>query len=300
MVATPGGLLILAYDWVLNTTISGVVLGGIYALMSTGLTVVWGTVGILNFAQGAFITWSAYIAWFLLTSWGVGYIYAFPVALVTAFALGILCELFVFRPLRDRPNSDYNSIYASAGVGIALETLVLLVFGPRRQNMPPIVSGEIRFFQSVLTNQNLLVIVASSLTLVLFWIFLKKNRYGIAMRAVAQDAEASKMVGIDLEKIYLLTLGLGSLMAGVGGVLLGPIYYLWPAVGDIPLLKGFIIIVFGGLGSMRGTILASFILGLVEAFAGYIFGLGWALPVMFVFMMLILVFKPSGLMGRSL
>ncbi len=290
----------MAFNWVLNTTISGVVLGGLYALMSTGLTVVWGTVGILNFAQGAFITGSAYIAWLLLTSWGFGYVVAFPVALIFAFVQGILCELLVFRPLRDKPNSDYNSMYASAGLGIALETLVLLVFGPRRQNMPALLSGEIRFYGSVLTYQNLLVILVSSLTLVLFWIFLKKNRYGIAMRAVAQDMEASKMVGIDLERIYLLTLGLGSLMAGVGGVLLGPIYYLWPAVGDIPLLKGFIIIVFGGLGSMRGTILAAFILGLVEAFAGYIFGLGWALPAMFVFMMLILIVKPSGLMGRAL
>lgn len=290
----------MTYGWVLDILLSGVVLGGIYALMSTGLTVVWGTVGILNFAQGAFITWSAYAAWILLVSWGFGYIYAFPVALLVAFALGVACEILVFRPLRDKPNSTYNYIYASAGVGMALETFALLAFGPRRAAVPPILPGTTEIFGAILSLQNVVVILFSSLTLLAFWFFLKKNRYGIAMRAVAQDMETARLVGINLETIYLLTIGLGSLMAGVGGVLLAPIYYLWPTLGGIPLLKGFIIVVFGGLGSIRGTVLASFVLGLVEAFAAFTLGLGWALPTMFVFMMLILIIKPTGLLGQSL
>jgi branched-chain amino acid transport system permease protein len=289
----------LAYGWILDTVISAAVLGGIYALMSTGLTVVWGTVGILNFAQGAFITWSAYAAWTFLVFLGLGYIYGFPAALLLAFALGIICEILVFRQLRDKPNSTYNYIYASAGIGMALETFALLIFGPRRYVLPPILDGSVDIFGAILTLQNRVVISVSSLTLLVFWAFLKKNRYGIAMRAVAQDMETARLVGINLETVYLLTIGLGSLMAGVGGVLLAPIYYLWPTLGGIALLKGFIIVVFGGLGSIRGTVLASFILGLVEAFAAFVLGLGWALPVMFLFMMLILIIKPSGLLGQS-
>lgn len=289
----------LVSAWIFDTVISGAVLGGIYALMSTGLTVVWGTVGILNFAQGAFITWSAYTAWLFLVWSGFGYVYAVPAALLLAFALGIAVELLVFKPLRDKPNSTYNYIYASAGVGMILETLALFTFGPRRNFVPPLVDGNLNILGASVTAQNVVVIILSLLTLFLFWAFLKKNRYGIAMRAVAQDMETAKLVGMNLETIYLLTIGVGSLMAGVGGVLLAPIYYLWPGVGGIPLLKGFIIVVFGGLGSIRGTVLASFILGFVESFTGFLLGMGWALPSMFVFMMLILVVKPTGLLGQS-
>jgi len=286
-------------DWILDTSFSGIVLGGLYALMSTGLTFVWGTVGILNFAQGAIITCGAYAAWIVLTSWGLGYLFAFLPALMVAFVLGILCELLVFRPLRNKPQSGYNSIYASAGVGIALSALLLIIFGPRRKSVPPMVPGELRIWGAVLSWQSLLIIFVSSLSLIIFWVFLKKNRYGIAMRAVAQDMEAARIVGIDLDRIYLLTLGLGALMAGAAGLMMGPVFYLWPTLGDIPELKSFIIVVFGGLGSIRGTILASFILGLVEAFAGYFLGMGWSLPAMFLFMMTILIIKPSGLMGKS-
>jgi branched-chain amino acid transport system permease protein len=289
----------LSYSWVFEIFFSGVVLGGIYALMSTGVTVVWGTVGILNFAQGAFITWSAYVALVFLSSWGLGYGYAIPAVILFGFALGIVSEVLLFKPLRDKPNSTYNYIYASAGIGIAMETVALLVFGPRRNAVPPILYGNIRVFGSIITEQNLVVIFVSSVTLLAFWVFLKKNRYGIAMRAVEQDMEAARLVGINLETIYLLTLGLGSVMAAVCGILIGPIYYLWPAVGDIPELKSFIIVVFGGLGSIRGTVLASFILGIVEAVAGFVFGLGWALPAMFTFMMVILIVKPTGLLGKS-
>jgi branched-chain amino acid transport system permease protein len=289
----------LAFDWILDVSFSGIVLGGLYALMSTGLTVVWGTVGVLNFAQGAFITCAAYTTWIVLTSWGLGYLFAFPSALMVAFVLGVLVELLVFRPLRYKEHSDYNSIYASAGVGIALEALLLVVFGPRRQNVPPMVPGQLNIWGAILDWQSVLIISVSSLSLVIFWVFLKKNRYGIAMRAVAQDMEAARIVGIDLNRIYLLTFGLGALMAGLAGLLMSPIFYLWPNLGDIPELKSFIIVVFGGLGSIRGTIVSSFLLGLVEAFAGYFLGLGWSLPAMFVFMMLILIIKPSGLLGKA-
>jgi len=280
--------------------VSGIVLGGLYALMSSGLTLMWGTVNVLNFSHGVFITWGGYIFWlFAVSVFNLNYVVAMAIAAAFTFFMGVTMELAVFRPIRKRPNAEMNSIYASMGLAICLEILILFVFGPRRRKIPPMIEGSLAFGEITITNHKLLIVIISVFTLIAFWIFIKKTTYGMAMRAVAQDKEAAEIMGINVNRVYLLTIGLGSALAGITGALLGSIYFLYYLIGDIPLIKGFIIITFGGLGSIKGTIFASFVLGILEALAAMVLGLGWALPFLFVFMMVTLIVKPTGLFGRK-
>lgn len=286
-------------DLIVNGIIPGIILGGLYALMSCGLTLIWGTVGVLNFAHGAFITFSGYLTWFFLDSLNIYFPAAICLAVLFTFVLGVIAELLIFRPLRRKTNVEMNSIYASLGMAMFIENVILLVFGPRRKAIPPVVVGKVVIGEATITLHKIAIISIALFSLVIFSLFLKKSRHGIAMRAVAQNLPEAKVVGINTDRIYLLTIGLGSALAGIAGILLGSLYYLWPTFGDIPLIKAFVIIVFGGLGNVRGTMYASFILGLVESLAALLLGLGWALPVMFMFMLLVLLFKPSGVFGRE-
>lgn len=277
--------------------IPGIILGGLYALMSCGLTLIWGTVGILNFAHGAFITFSGYMIWTFLNYLNINFAVAVCLAVALTFILGIIAELLIFRPLRGKVNAEMNSIYASLGMAMFLENMILLFFGPRRKAIPPVVVGNIAVGEVIITLHKLAIIFIALSSLVAFSLFLKKTRYGMAMRAVAQNLLEAKVVGINIDRIYLLTIGLGSALAGIAGIFLGSLYYLWPTFGDIPLIKGFVIIVFGGLGNIRGTMYASFILGIVESTVALFMGSGWALPVMFMFMLFVLMFKPAGVFG---
>ncbi|MGB9671569.1 MAG: branched-chain amino acid ABC transporter permease [Candidatus Norongarragalinales archaeon] len=286
-------------DVIVNGIIPGIILGGLYALMSCGLTLIWGTVGILNFAHGAFITFSGYLAWLFLNSLNINFAVVMCLAVLFTFILGVIAELSIFRPLRGRTNVEMNSIYASLGMAMIIENLILLVFGPRRKVIPPVADGSIVVGEVTITLHKLAIISIALFSLAIFSLFLKKSRVGIAMRAVAQNMLEAKAMGINTNRIYLLTIGLGSALAGVAGILLGSFYYLWPTFGDIPLIKAFVIIVFGGLGNVRGTMYASFILGIVESIAALFLGSGWAIPTMFMFMILALLFKPSGVFGRE-
>jgi branched-chain amino acid transport system permease protein len=289
----------ITIDMIVDGLLSGIILGGIYSLMSCGLTLIWGTVGILNFAHGAIITTAGYTSFLILSIFG-----SFPFAIILAtffaFILGMILEILIFRPLRGKENAEMNSIYASLAVAIILENVLLLAFGPRRKPIPPVIIGTLNFGGYTITIHKLIVILISLCTLTAFLLFIKKSKYGMAMRAVAQNLLESKLMGINTDRIYLLTVGTGCAIAGVSGPLLGSLYYLWPTFGDLPLIKAFIIIVFGGLGDIRGTICAAFILGIVESYAGLFLGMGWALPIMFLFMCLTLLFKPSGIFGRGM
>lgn len=276
-------------------------LGGIYALMSTGLTLLWGTVNILNFAYGAFFTLSAYTFWVFVTGiFHLNFAISMFITIIFSFFFGVIAELLIFRPLRSKPHADLNSIYSSLGLSIALEGLFILLFNPRRKRIPPIIEGSFSVAGVGISYQRLMIVIISLLTLITFMLFLKRSRYGIAMRAVAQDSKGCLLMGVNLNMIFLLTVGLSSALGGVAGVALGSIYTLYPNLGEVALMKGFVIIVFGGLGSIRGTICASFILGLVESLTGVIFGLGWSAAAIFLVMLFTLLIKPSGLFGEKI
>lgn len=278
--------------------LSGVVLGGLYASMATGLSLIYSTLKILNFAHGAIFTWGGYVMWLLIASYGLNYSAALVCGMIFAFIVGVAIEISLVSPVRGRPQWDIAVIIATIGLALVLENAARLVFGAHVKTIPPSIGGSITAYNVFITWHSVVVLAAAMLTLIGSWFFLEKHKQGMGMRAVAENSEVAYLMGINVNRMYVYSFGLGSAMAGVAGMLLATVFYVSPDVGGVPLLKAFIIIVFGGLGKVKGTIYAAFLLGVIESITALIFGLGWALPVMFLVMVITLILKPSGLFGR--
>lgn len=281
--------------------VSGTVLGSLYTLMSIGLTIIWGTVGILNFAHGVVISWGAYIFYLLSELLGINFWLSIIISICASFCIGALLELLIFRPFRGRPGEMINTIYGSLALANILTIVALILFGPRYKKLPYILSGYLEINNiRLMSYHELFLIMFTISVLLIFWIFLKINKYGMAMRALSQDRLAAQLMGINVNRVYLLTISIGCTFAGIAGIFLGSIHFVSPYMGEIPLIIAFVVIVFGGLGSIKGTIISAYVLGIVQALAGYFLGLGWAMPIFFLFMMLTILFRPTGLLGERL
>jgi branched-chain amino acid transport system permease protein len=162
-----------------------------------------------------------------------------------------------------------------------------------------VVHGRLHLLEGVSVSWHSLVMAAIAVgTLLALGVFLSKTRYGLAISAVAQELDASRLMGIPVPRIYNLTMGVSSALAAIAGVLLASVFFVSPNAGDLPLLKALIVAIFGGLGSVRGTILAAYIIGLAEAFVSLYFGVKWSLPLLFLVIMLVMLVRPTGLLGK--
>lgn len=287
---------------ILPTLLSGFILGSLYALMSTGISIIWSTTGLINWAHGALITLGGYISWYIYTSqiFGANFIFAFLVTVSILFIVGTLLEFTLFRPIRGQPDWDLRSVFITLALGVSIQSLLTYIFNPRAKSVPPIMSGSIPIFGSLMIQlHQFFIFIIAVVSLISFSIFLKKSKIGMAITAISQDITGAQIVGISVNKVYAYTIGIGAAMAGIAGALLGSIYFISPIMGNEPLFKGFIIIVFGGMGSLEGTICASFITGLIEALVQQYISPFWVLPALFIIMIAILIIRPHGIGGRK-
>jgi len=278
----------------LDSIVSAVSLGGIYALASSGLALVYGAAGVLNFAHGSLIMFGAYAAWLTYTSTG-NPLLSIVAAFLLPFALGGAIERIAFSPFRGKPNELMNTLFVSIAVSVLLEVFALGVFGPRRKSIPPLMTGFYSLGPVTISAQKLAIIVTSITTLLLLWIFLTRTKYGIVIRAVSQDKESAQILGIDLRKVYLMVLTIGSGIAGVSGFLLGSIFLVYPQMGWLPLLIAITTIALGGLGNVQGTIIGSFVLALVQSLSATYLSLGWSLPMMLITVIVLFILRPMGI-----
>jgi branched-chain amino acid transport system permease protein len=266
--------------------------------MALGLTLIWSSVRLVNFAHGVFFVWGGYVAWFLLVGVKIlNYAEAMVLAFITIFIMGYIMERIAVRQLRDKPMYDTTSMLLTLGVAIFLESAALQIFGPRSKLIPTPFEGILEFSEFSINYHNILIITLTLSTLVAAWLFLKNTRTGMAMRSIAIDRDASSLVGINVSKIYALTVGVGAATAALAGILLSSIYFLNPSAGLTPLLMAFIVVVFGGIGSIKGSIYAAYIIGIIDSFITLVLGLWWSLPILFVIMIITLIIRPRGLMG---
>ena len=262
-----------------------------------GLTLIWGTLKIFNYAHGSFITIGAYLTWALVYLLGCDFWISIIIAFFLFLFLGIVLEKTVMGPLLGQGLMPV--IIGTLSVSIFVENVILETFGPRIKRLPAISNDVIRFsFITVSVNEVIISILSLSVLIVMGFL-LKKTKLGLAMRAVAQDEDAARLMGIKVSNIYLITVALASALAGIAGIFIGARELMTPTLGNWPLLKAFIIVVFGGLGSVKGTILASFIVAQVEVFTALYLGIYWIGPTLFIFMMVGLILKPEGLCGKK-
>ncbi len=276
----------------------GIILGAIYMLASVGLSLQWGVLKNLNFSHGACITFGALIMYLGTSVWATSYFTAFLMMLVMAVVLGIAIEWLTVRPFFGK--NDTNIFLATVALSTVMAQIYFIIFGGREKPLPPIVEGNFQIGSIRGTYHELFTIVIAVLTIALFWYILSKTKIGLAIRAVSQSPTGAILNGINTRRVYSITMGFATAIAGIAGMLLGPIYYVGPHMGEGPMVKAFIIVILGGLGSLKGTMVAAFIVAFVEVFIGVTLGVTWAPLVLYLLMAVILIFKPEGLFGVSL
>jgi branched-chain amino acid transport system permease protein len=280
---------------------NGLVYGSIFGLVAIGMTLIYGTLRILDMSQGSMVMAGSYVGWWALATHGFNPVVALVAAFVLTFILGTVTELISVQPLLGRGKEvdlEMVTFITTFAVAILITNVALQHFGPFQKNVPPIVSGDLKLVSGVRISYHELTMAGVSVVLMsALGLFLARTRWGLAIRAVAQDLDASRSLGVPVTRLYPLTMGLASALAGVGGVFLGALYFASPTAGDLPLLEALIVVVLGGLGSLSGTLYAAYLVGLMQAFCEVEIGTTWTLTVLYAAILAILLVRPNGLKG---
>ena len=277
--------------------ISTVMLGGIYALIAVGLTLIFGIMRVVNFAHGEFLMLGMYLAYWSFTLWGLDPYFVLLVAVPLFFAIGLGVYALVMRGVI---HASHNvQIFTTVGLSTALQNVALVFWtGDFRFVRPWESSIVIRIFGAAFNlSQVIAFAVALLFTLALF-AFMKWTHTGRVMRATAQDGEAATLMGINTDRVYRLAFAIGIACVGVAGVLMSPLYSVYPTAGLQFVLLAYVVVVLGGLGDMVGALLGALIVAGVEVIGSYVFGSAWKEVIYFVLFIAVLVFRPAGLFGQ--
>jgi branched-chain amino acid transport system permease protein len=285
----------------LSILIAGLVTGSIYALVASGLSLVWGTVGVFNFAQGALLMLGSYSAFYFGANvWGQkGLFIAIPSALLISGCLGVLLYKTVVKPFIGLKTGELAVIMATLAVGTFLENGAQQFFGPTFRKLPPIANGKVVINYNPVSAQQGIIMVVAPIVLIGFALFLKKAKFGFAVRAVSQNRDTALLNGIPVERIYIFVFFTSALLAGLAGVLFGGQYFVRPDMGGQLMLQAFIVVLFGGLGSLIGTVVSAYVIGFITAACNIYVGLFWTPVALFIFLFAAILIKPSGLMAPS-
>lgn len=281
--------------------VAGLVSGSIYALIASGLSLVWGALGVFNFAHGALLMVGAFAAWWISdpAGLGLGLFAGIAGSMIFMIAAGAVLYLLLVRPWIGTPAVELTVIMTTVAGAMFLENLALYTFGARLKALDQVVTGTVQMFGTAMQAQNLLVIILAPVLLGALALFLKFSKHGLAIRAIAQNGEAARLLGVRVELTYLVTFAVSALLAGIAGVMIGGLFNITPSMGNEPLLRAFLVVVLGGLGSLPGTIIAAYLIGLIEAASSYYIGIYWTPVALFTVLIVILLVRPNGLLGRS-
>jgi branched-chain amino acid transport system permease protein len=282
-----------------DLVVSAVLLAGLYATMAYGLGLIYGVLRVVNLAHGGVIMAGAYLGWILFDRFGVDPYLAIPVVLVGGFALGVAMYRVLVRRLPRGAAGGPASLLLLFGVWLVLRNIAYLVFtGNDRAIRTAYSSRSLAILGTHVSLTRLVVLAIGLVIAVGLHLLLRRTLLGRAIRAVAQNADSCTLVGIDVERIYLVTFGIGTALAGVAGVLFATVYSFNPASGAPELLKSFVVVVLGGLGSMSGVALAALVVAAAEVFAVLILPSYLTTAVGFLLLVLVLVLRPGGLFGH--
>ncbi|HBG66293.1 MAG TPA: branched-chain amino acid ABC transporter permease [Treponema sp.] len=289
-------------DTFLKQLVNGLSLGSIYALIALGYTMVYGIVKLINFAHGDVMMIGAYVGYFVLRAVGTtpaGLACAFFAAMLACALLSLLIERCAYRPLRSAPR--LNSLITAIAVELILQNLmrVLPFVGPDPRQFPTMSTRTYRLGLISVSNIQLIVIISSAVLMVILNYVINYTRTGKAMRAVSYDMGAASLMGISVNRTIAITFVIGSVLAGAGGVLYATAYpQIEPTMGYIPGLKAFVAAVLGGIGSVPGAMVGGVILGIVETMTKAYISTQYADAISYTILIVILLVKPAGLLGK--
>jgi branched-chain amino acid transport system permease protein len=243
-----------------------------------------------------------YFAWILLFGLGFqfgGYLAILMVVMPLMFVVGYGLEKLMIAPLRKREDWENKVMMLTLGLALFLTSLYTVVFGVKMKSLPPILEGILEVGQLVFSYQDIMIFFMSLGGILLFGWILNNTRIGLAVKAVAQNPVGAKIVGIPKERIFASTFAISTVMVGFGGILLSQKWFINPMSGGTIMIKAWVVTAFGGMGSIRGGLYAAFIIGMLEAFVGWLFGLSYGIIALFILLLATLALRPQGLMGKG-
>jgi branched-chain amino acid transport system permease protein len=283
----------------LQQTINGLSIGGVYALIALGYTMVYGIIKLINFAHGDIFMFGAYVGMIAVINFNMPIYLAFIIAMVVTALFGVIIERVAYKPLRK--SSRTAALITAIGVSFLIQNGVLIIMGANIYAFPQVIPNQFFTVFGLRLNMLQLVIFATSIVLMIILQFIvSKTKLGRAMRSVAVDKDAATLMGVNVDNIITITFAIGSALAAAAGIMVG-LYYIkvFPFMGFTPGLKAFVAAVFGGIGIIPGAMIGGFAIGLIET---YVAGYGSTLykdAVVFIILILILLVKPSGLLGKN-
>ena len=286
--------------YLMQVLISGLMLGGIYAMVSMGLTMIFGVVRVINFAHGEFLMLAMFLVYWLNVLVGLDPYVTIIITVPVFFLFGVLVQRILIQPIQEAPATI--KIFSTLGLGFMLSNLALMFWNADYRSVKVSYSTAVIKLSSLsISVPRLVAFCFALLVAVLMYSFLTKTDIGKQIRAVSQSRQAALLMGINVRKIYMVAFGIGSALVGLAGSLLMTMYFVYPSIGALFGLIAFVVVVLGGLGNMYGAFIGGLIIGLVEALAGAFIDPALKEVIYFVIFILILLWKPSGLlsMGRG-
>jgi len=279
----------------LQMTITAVVLSLLYILMASGFNLVFGIIGIVNFAHGTFYMLGATFVYWFMKSYGWSYFFAGIASVALAYGIGWLCERYLMRGVR---GDILGSIIITLGLLMIFQSAAQIIWGEWDKAVPSPVTGVINIGGAFLPWETVLPMVGALVVMMLLYWFLMYTKLGLSLRAVTNNREAAALMGININFSYSLGFAIGCTLAAAAGVLIAPLWSISSTMGSTPLWKTFIVVILGGMGSLPGAVVAGILLGVVDSFVTTLFSSAAAHIFGFGIIITILVFRPRGLMGQ--
>lgn len=283
---------------IIQLIINGLLLGGMYALISIGLTLIFGVLEIVNFAHGEFLMLAMYASYFLFQLYGIDPYLSLLIILPLFFLLGIAVQRITIQPILNAP--PLNQIFMTVGLSMVIQNLALFVWKADYRTVKTAYSSlNLKAAGLIINFPRLVAFLLAMGIIAALLIYLKKTYTGKAIRALAQERKAAMLMGINVYRTYQIAFGIGSACVGAAGAMLIPVYFVFPNVGALFVLIAFVVVVLGGYNSLTGSLVGGLIIGVAEAFSGFFISPHLKEAIYFVIFILILLFRPTGLFGRA-
>ena len=283
---------------IILTLVWGVAIGCVYILLATGLNIIFGVMKLVNFAHGQLLMVSAFLTWTISVSLGLNAYIAILVSMFVVALLGVGVERFTFRKVLG--TDKLNEIFVSLGLIYIFENVAMLIWGASsKQVVSPFYGMSVGLPGLSITYDRVIAVFVVVGALVIFGLLLWKTKIGLAMRATSQRNTTAMLMGINVQKVYLITFAIGAALAAVAGGLYGVIYPFDYQVGALPTIIAFAIIIMGGLGSIKGAIIGGLLYGITEQMATLFLGGTWGSAVAFALLIVVLIIRPNGIFGEK-